>query len=243
MDPAHTTQPSRTLVLLPGFDGTGRLFGPLRRVLEPNFQTIVMSYPTDYPRSYDELCSEVVRELPKTPHVIVAESFAGPIALMVAARKPQGLRALVLSATFAKNPRPWLSALLGGLLGPWCFRLPLPTWTIRALMAGAEAPIELCRAIQAAVRIVNPMVMAFRLREVMRSDATEALLKCSVPIFYLNGTRDRLLGKRALRSLSAARPDLTIIHVPGPHMLLQAAPDTCARHIEAAIAELNWHGR
>jgi pimeloyl-ACP methyl ester carboxylesterase len=243
MEPAHTKHPSKTLVLLPGFDGTGRLFGPLRRVLEPNFQTKVVSYPVDYPKSYDELCSQVERELPKTAYVIVAESFSGPIALMVAARKPQGLRALVLSATFATNPRPWLSVLLSRLLSPWCFRLPLPTWTIRTLMAGAEAPIELCRAIQAAVRIANPMVMAFRLREVMRSDATEALLKCSVPIFYLNGTRDRLLGKRALRSLSAARPDLTIINVPGPHMLLQAAPDTCARHIEAAVEDLNWHGR
>ena len=133
--------------------------------------------------------------------------------------------------------------LLGGLLGPWCFRLPLPTWTIRVLIAGAEAPIELCRTIQAAVRKVSPMVLAFRLREVMRSDAIEDLQTCSVPIFYLNGTNDRLLGKRALRSLTAARPDMTVINVPGPHMLLQAAPDTCARHIEFAVGGLNRNER
>ena len=243
MDPAHRMHPSKTLVLLPGFDGTGRLFKPLRKAMELNFQTTVISYPADVPKSYEELCSEILRELPETPYVIVAESFAGPIALMVAARNPPGLTALVLCATFAKNPRPWLLGLFSGLLSPWCFRLSLPTWTIRALLAGSEAPIELCRAIQAAVKTVSAKVLAFRLGELTKCDATEALQKCSVPIFYLNGTGDRLLGKRALRSLSAARPDMTVIEVPGPHMLLQAAPDACARHIEATVGKLDWHDR
>jgi pimeloyl-ACP methyl ester carboxylesterase len=121
--------------------------------------------------------------------------------------------------------------------------LSLPTWTIRALLVGVEAPIELCRAIQAAVRIVSAKVLALRLNELKECDATEALLKCSVPIFYLHGTEDRLLGKHALQSLLAARSDMTVIDVPGPHMLLQAAPDACARHIEAAVGNLDWHER
>jgi len=28
-----------------------------------------------------------------------------------------------------------------------------------------------------------------------------------------------------------------------PHMLLQAAPDACARHIAAAVGNLDWHER
>jgi pimeloyl-[acyl-carrier protein] methyl ester esterase len=232
--------PNRTLILLPGLDGTGRLFTPLQKALDPNFQTLVFSYPPDDQLGYDALCSKVERELPKTPYVIVAESFSGPIALEIALRKPPGLQALVLSASFAENPRPWLSFLFGGLLGAWCFRLQIPTWTIRALLAGPDAPAELCRAIQDAVRTVNPQVMAFRLREVIKSDAAEALLNCPVPIFYLNATKDRLLGKGALNRLSTSRQDITVIDVPGPHMLLQAAPDTCAHHIQEMVDGLNW---
>ncbi len=93
MATSHTTQQVRTLVLLPGLDGTGRLFTPLRRLLEPNFRTVVISYPADCPHDYDGLSTKVVRELPKTPHVIVAESFSGPVALKVAACNPQGLLA------------------------------------------------------------------------------------------------------------------------------------------------------
>ncbi|MFT5181924.1 MAG: pimeloyl-ACP methyl ester carboxylesterase, partial [Alphaproteobacteria bacterium] len=107
--------PNRTLILLPGLDGTGRLFTPLQKALDPNFQTLVFSYPPDDQLGYDGLCSKVERELPETPYVIVAESFSGPIALEIASRKPPGLQALVLSASFAENPRPWLSFLLGGL--------------------------------------------------------------------------------------------------------------------------------
>lgn len=232
--------PDRTLILLPGLDGTGRLFTPLQKALTADFQTLVLSYPPDEPLGYDALCAKVERELPDRPYVIVAESFAGPIALEIASRKPPGLQALILSASFAENPRPWLSFLFGALLGAWCFRLQFPAWAIRALLAGPDAPADLCTAIQDAVKIVNPEVMAFRLSEVIKSDAAEALRNCPVPIFYLNGTKDRLLGKGALNRLSASRQDMTVIEVPGPHMLLQAAPDICAHHIKEIVEGLNW---
>lgn len=232
--------PDRTLILLPGLDGTGRLFTPLQNALEPNFRTVVFSYPTNAQLDYGALCAEVERELPERLHVIVAESFSGPIALEIASRRPPGLQALVLSASFAANPRPWLSVLFGRFLGAWCFRRQVPTWTIRALLAGPDAPAELCRAIQDTVKLVNPEVMAFRLREVIKSDAAAALRNCPVPIFYLHGTKDRLLGNGALNRLSTSRPDMTVIDVPGPHMLLQAAPDICAHHIKEMVDGLIW---
>jgi len=231
---------SRTLILLPGLDGTGRLFTTFQNALEPTIQTIVFSYPTDEPLAYDALVFKVERELPKTPYVIVAESFSGPIALEVAARKPEGLQALVLSTSFAANPRPWLSFLFSGFFGAWCFRPKIPTWMIRAFMAGADAPDELCKAIQDTIMIVGPEVMALRLREVIRWDATTALQNCPVPIFYLNGTKDRLLGRGALDRLTRARQDMTVIDVPGPHLLLQAAPDICAQHIKTITDGLDW---
>ena len=236
-----TTRSKRTLVLLPGFDGTGSLFTPLRKALDPSIRTEVISYSTDRSQDYDELCSQVLRELPKTPHVIVAESFSGPVALKAVTHRPKGLQALVLSTSFAVNPRPWISLPVRNLLGPWFFRIRPPIWTIRALLAGADASAELCKAVRDTVKTVSPQVLAFRFREVLRADATADLLQCPVPIFYLCGTRDRLLGKGAVRSLSAARPDATIINVQGPHLLLQTAPDVCAAHIETVVTGLDWH--
>lgn len=241
MGAADADPPRASLVLLPGFDGTGRLFAPLLEVLDENIRTSVMSYPDDRPMNYDALAAEVFGALPKTPHVIVAESFSGPVALNVAARRPAGLEAVILSASFVSNPHPRLSRLFGGFLGPWCFRRTIPIWLIRALLVGADAPPGLCVAVREAVRSVRPTVLADRLRLVTGSDATAALRQCQAPIFYLNATRDRLLGPGVLRTLHAIRPDMTVIDVSGPHLLLQAAPRDCARHIRAVLGSLTRH--
>jgi pimeloyl-ACP methyl ester carboxylesterase len=207
--------------------------------LGPDIQTIIVSYPTDDQLDYDALIAEVARSLPNTPHVIVAESFSGPIGIEIAASKPHGLRALILSTSFASTPRPALAKYFGKLVGTWCFHLPLPTSIIRLFMAGAHAPLALCRAIQESVKSVKPAVMALRLQEVMRRDATAALRNCPVPVFYLNATKDRLLGNGVLNRLTSTKPDMDVIDVPGPHLLLQAAPEICAHQIKAILEGLD----
>ena len=219
---SENTLNDRIIVLLPGLDGTGRLFTHLRRILEFKCRTMVISYPVDDRHNYDELCALVKRQLPQTAHIIVAESFSGPVALRVASQHPPGLQAIVLSASFATNPRPWLSMWFGQLIGAWCFSRPLSHWLIRFGLAGSDATRELCLEIQATIKVVNPDVLAFRLREVMGNDATEALLDCPVPIVYLKATRDRILGRGVVSLLLAVRPDMTVVNVPGPHMLLQS---------------------
>jgi pimeloyl-[acyl-carrier protein] methyl ester esterase len=240
MHNAHTMHPRKCLILLPGFDGTGRLFGPLQQALDPHFETTVISYPTDRALSYDALCDHVSRALPGRDYAIVAESFSGPIALEIASRNPGGLKAVILSASFVKNPRPVLLQAARVLFELWHLRSKIPAWAIRAFLLGENAPPEHCCAIQDLLRIVDPNVIAFRLREVVKVNAIAALTQCPVPLFYLNATEDRILGKEALRTLAVARPDMTIFHVPGPHLLLQASPDLCARHIDIAVNSVDW---
>ncbi|MCG8544073.1 MAG: lysophospholipase [Alphaproteobacteria bacterium] len=215
------------------------MFDGLQKALNPNIQTTTIAYPIDEPLCYDALSTQVLRELPQAPHVLVAESFSGPVALKVAARGPEGLKALILSASFAASPYPGLAALLSPVLGPWCFRARIPDWAIRTFLAGADASNELCAVVRNTATTVSPNVMAYRLQEVMKCDATADLRTCPVPIFYLHATKDRLLGRRVLRTLLRARPDVTVINVDGPHMLLQTEPDVCAQHIKATVDGLD----
>ena len=145
------------------------------------------------------------------------------------------MKAVVLCASFAANPRPWLSAALGWWVGTWCFRLPVPAWVVRRLLAGTAAPEELVRAVTGAVASVNPDVLTHRLKEVMRVDATPALRNCPVEIFYLRATEDRVLGPNAVELVSSVRPDTAVIDIPGPHLLLQAKPELCAPHIAEVL--------
>lgn len=240
MHDARTARPHKRLILLPGFDGTGLLFAPLQHALDPDIETTVISYPTDRALGYDSLCQYVARELPDQEFAIVAESFSGPIALELARQKPSGLKGVILSTSFVKPPRPILLGVMRLLFALWRPRIPVPAWAIRVFLLGKNAPPENCSEIQALQRIIDPHVIDRRLRAVANVDAVAALKQCPVPLFYLNATEDRILGKEALRVLTIARPDIRVVHVRGPHLLLQASPDLCARHIVDAVNSVVW---
>ena len=73
------------LLLLPGMDGTGRLFGPLLRALPPALSPVVVAYPVDQPYGYAELLPLVEAAAPAgAEFVVLGESFSGPLALLLA---------------------------------------------------------------------------------------------------------------------------------------------------------------
>lgn len=69
------------LVLLPGLDGTGRLFEPLLRVLPFHFSPLVIAYPTHAALSYTELLRYIEQKMPcGEDYILLTESYSGPIA-------------------------------------------------------------------------------------------------------------------------------------------------------------------
>src|SRR4051812_43266913 len=94
-----------TVVLLPGLDGTGTLFGPVLDHLPPDLRPLVVTYPTEEPLGYEQLLAHVLERLPTSaPFVLLGESFSGPLALMASSRSPVGLRGVILCASFVRNP-------------------------------------------------------------------------------------------------------------------------------------------
>lgn len=98
------------LVLLPGLDGTGRLFVDFVAALGAEVEVTVASYPTDTPLGYAELTA-VARSFlpPDQPFFLLAESFSGPIAISIAQSSPPGLLGVALCCSFARNPLPVLA--------------------------------------------------------------------------------------------------------------------------------------
>src|SRR5712672_862384 len=103
------------LVLLPGMDGTGKLFRGLLEVVSGNWPHRVVTYPTDRVMEYGEILELVERELAgEREMVLVAESYSGPIALRFAAAHPGRVAAVVLCASFVCSPLPrWLRWAVG----------------------------------------------------------------------------------------------------------------------------------
>jgi pimeloyl-ACP methyl ester carboxylesterase len=221
------------LVLLPGMDGTGVLFRPLVDALPPELEPIVVAYPSDEPLSYGELLPLVRRTLPAgDDFIVLGESFSGPLALTVAAENPPGLAGVVLAGSFVTNPIRSLPAWAGVLSRPWLFRL-VPTTLRRWNSLGLRARSELRALFAEAQAPVRPAVWALRGREILAVDARSALRDCPVPVLYLAGRQDRIVRAHNLELIRRLRPDVQVLALDAPHLLLQTAPSAAAAAIYA----------
>jgi len=213
------------LVLLPGLDGTGSLFGPLLNVLPPEYVPSVVSYPHDQPLAYKQMFPLIRAKIPwDKPVTLIAESFSGPLALEFAAAQPEAVQAIVLVCTFVVNPVPgWLKWAQSALNESWLKNEP-PESFLRKFLVEANSPQILVDAVKRAIHAVSPEVLLHRFRQILEVDARLALQSCRQPILYLLAEHDKLLGKRGWETIAAFRPRLTTIVLDGPHLLLQCKP-------------------
>ena len=211
-----------SLVLLPGMDGTGRLFGEFVEALDAAIPPLVVSYP-DAALGYGDL-ERVARErLPaRSRYALLGESFSGPVAVSVAASAPPGLCGLILCCSFVRNPRPAL-----GWLGPAARMLPIPPASRRlagaALLGRFDTP-ALRRDLHETLSLVSAATLRARIREVLAVDVTAQLSKVRVPVLCLVASEDRVVPRSAARRIAATFPSARIAEVEGPHLLLQAVP-------------------
>ncbi|HKA32159.1 MAG TPA: alpha/beta hydrolase [Candidatus Binatia bacterium] len=218
------------LVLLPGLDGTGILFEPLLAALPENLHPMVQSYPRDEPLSYEELLPSIQAQLPVgEPFIVLGESFSGPLALRVAVARPPGLKAIILCASFVRNPVRLFPSWCRPLIRSFLFsRYFLP---VRALIGGYSGP-DLLPLVKRA-KVISPAVRAARARAIVGVNVEDALAACRVPILYIAGSQDRVVPKHNLARVKAINPGVKVVVLQAPHLVLQAAPEAAAR----AIAE------
>jgi pimeloyl-ACP methyl ester carboxylesterase len=222
-------KPGVSLVLLPGLDGTGRLFDRFVRLAPSTLSITEVSLPIDRILSYDDLAELVRPSIPDERVVLLGESFSGPLALRLAALvQPLGV---ILCASFVRSP-----ALHRLSAAPLSFLLKAspPVSVVSALLSGGDEPLaaELARA----VLTVDREVIASRVRMVLEVDATSDLRQYGGPLLYLRAMRDRVVSKRQATLLHELRPDAVIAEIDGPHLLLQTRPEDCWKHVASFVA-------
>lgn len=217
------------LILLPGMDGTGELFGPFIDALGGEFDVQVVRYPAGHCGGYEGL-EEIARAaIPlDQPYILLGESFSGPVAISIAASSPGKLRGLVLCCTFARNPRPGL-AVLKPLVGAVPFKALPSGWLVAKKMRTAFAH---------AMDRVTTQALRARMRAVLAVDVRDRLADCDVPILYLRAMRDRLVPPTAASLISSINPETRVVEFDASHFLLQTVPEEAAREV-AAFVRLN----
>lgn len=233
-------------MLLPGLDGTGRLFEPFLKVLPPSIVPQVIAYPRGKPLGYDDLFEFVAPQLPTgRPFVLLGESFGGPLAIRLAASRPPGLAGLVLCGTFVRNPHPWAPRWSAWFVSPWQFRLrPLVWWGRKVLGRGASDHLR--EQVALADAEAGPLALAQRLREVLRVDVSRELPKVTVPILSLAATHDwivpswnsRQIANIARSTEGPAPRSFRSTALDTGHLILQTRPTEAVAAIEEFVRTL-----
>jgi pimeloyl-ACP methyl ester carboxylesterase len=225
---------SARLVLLPGMDGTGELFAPFLARLPLDVLTTVVSYP-DRPATYAQHVELARRELPREgPFILLGESFSGPVAVSIAASATPNLRGLILCASFLTRPHRAL-----GVLRPLAaFASPklVPPFVAQHSLLGRYATPALRAAQRRALSHVSSPTLTARLRAMTDVDVRDELRSIAVPTLYLQASADRVVADRFADEYRANARNPRLERIEGPHLLLQANPDACARAILEFVA-------
>ena len=221
-----------TLVLLPGMDGTDCLFVDFVSALGPEFETILVRYPTDEPLGYNEL-EGVAREfLPcDRPFILLGESFSGPIAISLSASAPPGLTGLILCCSFASDPQPLFRVFRSLLRFIPIKRIPISLLSRFLLGRFSSCPTR--SALRGALDRVSAKVLKTRLDAVLEVDVSGHLARVRVPVLCLRASEDHLVPRAASDHISPSSSQVQVVDLVAPHFLLQALPSEAADVVRA----------
>jgi hypothetical protein len=246
------------VVVLPGMDGNALMLDGFAAALgsaEDPGRVVQVQYPGDsHLHPIDAVGAYIVREyLAKLQsdtrgYIIVAQSYSGHVALSLCSGRwgtiPGNCVGCVLVNAFCSPPVPAALRYLSSLVPSFAFSQRLPLSAISYFLLGSGRLKE-ARQVQDAVSRCDPAVMLARMRDCLHDDSwsewRDRLSLIGSSVLYLRGSSDPLVGKTDLvRRMKEARDDISFVDVhAGPHLLLQCAPDVCARTIDDYYPILN----
>jgi pimeloyl-ACP methyl ester carboxylesterase len=224
------------ILFLPGFDGNATLREPFVAALNAHHPARAVSYPNATLGSLRGYCRYAAAQATEDArHILVAESFSGLVAARWAATDPH-VEAVVLCASFARNPVRWLASVGAAL--PEIVRLGAKL--LRAIPPATRDPrhLEWSREFNDTILALDDAVIAERLRIIADEDVSHELAGLRIPIVLMQFDGDQVVGTRARRELESVCRNAEVVRLPGPHYALEIRPRECAEAIGRRIRTL-----
>ncbi len=221
--------------MLPGLDGTGKLFSPIIPHLEAHFDLTIVTYPDL--GSFNDYVDSARNQLPESSAIsLLAESLSGPIAISLMAQRAGQFGSAILSSTFARSPLAAMTHLAK--------HVPQQMFSIGALSdfyldVDAEENQDFSETQPLPLNVmdqVDGVVLRHRIEVMSRIDVSALLPQIDVPVLYLRAKRDRIVSDSDAEMIQQNLPKVARINLDAPHLLLQTRPQECAdliiKHVE-----------
>ena len=224
-----------TLVLFPGLDGTEVFLRPLMDRLPATISPRAFEYPEGGPYTYGALLDLVRRELAGLPqYVVLASSFSGPLAVMLATAEPRKVCGVILAATFASPPSRPLSrlrfAIRGPMVGAARFARRLPIWILRPV----DDPLRMAK--RETWARVSSRALAARARAALSADVRDTLSHCAQPVLCVTYAADGVVPPWCADEIRRHCAHARSIALPGGHLALFTDPGPLVTEIARFVA-------
>ena len=218
------------LIALPGLDGTDVFFRPFLAALPAAIRPVVIDYPSEGSNQYADLLEIVRRAAAKmAPFYVLASSFSGPVAIMLARAEPEKVRGVILSASFLRSPQPRLArfrfAVVSPVVGMIRTLRRVPIWTLRS----RSDPLR--RAKAETWSRVSSRVLAARVRAILDVDVREALRSCPQPLLCVAYAEDRVVSRENADEILQYHEAAELVILPGGHLAMHSDPNRLAREV------------
>lgn len=211
---------STRVVILPGLDGTDLLLDRFVKSAPVGRPVAVVPLPDAPVDNYEALCDAIApRFRSLAPCHLIAESFSGPLGILLAHRYPDAVSQLTLVASFADSPIPFIARRL-----PWSlmFRIPMPQFVARYFFVGADQ--EMAVRPRSAIQQTSIGTLVSRINCLMNVEVSSQLAALRCHVDYILAKNDRLVSKRLLTHIKQANRAVIVREVDGPHLILQTRP-------------------
>ncbi|ESQ83679.1 hypothetical protein AEAC466_11775 [Asticcacaulis sp. AC466] len=191
--------------------------------LSLHLETRILSYPANEAMDYAKLCEYLLPDIPTDRnYILIAESFSGPLAILMAGMVSHPPDILILTATFAVTPWPRMALLLKRCLF-LTDSVKVPAWVVAITLLSQKTKF-MAKDILASLQAIDRDVLRTRLGAVLDCDVRPQLAALDMPIMYIRGRRDRLIPKRCVDDMTAVNRHITVVEVDAPHFVLQDDP-------------------
>jgi len=205
-------------LLIPGLDGTGKLFRAQEEALSKNYRVHAWSYGAGNHFGWHDLTlklGQATADEPPGSILVIAESFGGPVAIDYVLQYPERVQRLILVNTFpyyGGRIRLRLAHALAPLL-LFNFAQYIKDFFVERLLRAEGVPPPYRRHFVEVIHQIDRAGYRRRLRLLQDIDLRPRLHEIAVPTILLAGGRDKIVPSVAEARFMAARIKNARVHV------------------------------
>lgn len=205
--------------------------------------TEFVNLPSKGKQDYVTLALQLHKELPVCKNdkkrLLIAESFSGPLAIRLAALRPDEIGGIVLASSFCNAPLKRGIAISVALLPlrP-LFLVKPPRSALRHFLIGDDVNDSELEVLRKVMEEIPSSTLSKRVRtiiELMQDDNPDLP---DIPVLILQAQNDNLVPWEAQSNLESYYPQAKTHWLEAPHLIFQRRPDECLRHIMDFASEI-----